>query len=723
MEKKENKEKNSSLSNIEDLAKTNKDKFISTGRSMVQNKEEIIISPDIKNQIEEIKVERNEDEIIIVKFTDFYKKKIINIIKKKELIAFLAAYILYILSLERCFEGEDVCSARIYWIFRKVIEEILSCFILSIMIQVIIFGKISRFHLIHMVLIFLLLLGYSHGELFHDHGYLNFIFYFLILFIFTILILPVVLMVYCIKNNKKNKVCIYIYIIFFICFFGSIFFYFVLIPSDCRDWAIGLNNTSIDNNKDIYGCQVQLPKKCAYKTLSKYQDFTKIKKKDCKTHRVKKPRENILKNSKSLFINNNTANIGYPLTNKDSICFLDFFEMKNLISEYFFNNLVDMDNKDILEKHYKERMPEVEVDFKDNKQGKLNINVYFNKTLSEERKLLEKNENPYSKNILYLYIDSVSRVNSLRSLKKTLKFFEKFMSYKGKSHEKYPEENYHSFQFFKYHSFKGNTHSNYPKLFFGESAGKGNITLITKHLKENGYITSYVHDYCDKDNTRLHHNYTIDEMYDHQFLLCDPNNEFVNLNEIRCLYGKQNFEHLYEYTNQFWRKYENNRKFAVSVTNQGHEETLNVIKYADEVIYNFLNNLYEDNFFKDSTIFLISDHGASLPSVYYIYDFFLKEIDLPMLYIIINDRKNTTYEQQYGCIYENQQTFITGYDIYNTIGNLLYGDNYVNINNKTQKIDTAKSENGISLFNKINPKSRRPQVYNHLGYISEYSCK
>ena len=37
-----------------------------------------------------------------------------------------------------------------------------------------------------------------------------------------------------------------------------------------------------------------------------------------------------------------------------------------------------------------------------------------------------------------------------------------------------------------------------------------------------------------------------------------------------------------------------------------------------------------------------------------------------MLYMIINDRKNSTYEKQYNNIYENQQTFITGFNRFNT---------------------------------------------------------
>ena len=46
------------------------------------------------------------------------------------------------------------------------------------------------------------------------------------------------------------------------------------------------------------------------------------------------------------------------------------------------------------------------------------INLNFNKTLSEERKTKEYNSIPYSKNILSLFIDSVSRANSIRQLKK-----------------------------------------------------------------------------------------------------------------------------------------------------------------------------------------------------------------------------------------------------------------------------------------------------------------
>ena len=180
------------------------------------------------------------------------------------------------------------------------------------------------------------------------------------------------------------------------------------------------------------------------------------------------------------------------------------------------------------------------------------------------------------------------------------------------------------------------------------------------------------------------------------------------------LYGKTNSYHLYEYGNQFWRKYKYNRKFLNIIINDGHEGTLEALKYVDDIIFNFLNNLYNNNLLKDSIIFLLSDHGVGMPSIYYFFQFYKLEEHLPMLYIIINDRKNITYNKQYNYIIQNQQTLITGYDIYNTIVNIIYGDKYKFLKNKTQNINSAKSNFGESLFNKINQKSRTTKIYDNM---------
>jgi hypothetical protein len=371
-----------------------------------------------------------------------------------------------------------------------------------------------------------------------------------------------------------------------------------------------------------------------------------------------------------------------------------------------------MDNKKIINKN--NFKSEVIIDFSKNKFGEMIINLNYNEKLSKERKKLEKNSIPYSNNIMIIYLDSVSRANAMRQLKKTINFFEKFISYKGGFHERYPAENFHSFQFFKYHSFKDYTRDNYPRLFYGDERNKTKIVRITKYLKENGFITNYCSDICERDNIRTLHNLTIDEVDDHQFLLCDPSTEIFTYSTIKCLYGKTNTEHLLEYTNQFWRKYNNNRKFSLIASNDPHEGTLESLKYLDDFIFNHLNSLFNDNLLKDSSIFLLSDHGVGMPSIYFLTDFYQYEFHLPMLFIIINDRKNISYNEQYSNIYENQQVFITAYDIYNTFANLLYGNKYEGIQNKTLYNDTPKSPYGKSLFSIIDKKKRTSKNYRNM---------
>ena len=74
-------------------------------------------------------------------------------------------------------------------------------------------------------------------------------------------------------------------------------------------------------------------------------------------------------------------------------------------------------------------------------------------------------------------------------------------------------------------------------------------------------------------------------------------------------------------------------------------------------------------------------------------------------------------------MHKNQQTFISSYDIYNTIGNLIFGDKYRIIKNKTEYKDTTKSPYGKSLFDKIDQKIRTPKFYSSIGDMADYICK
>ena len=616
------------------------------------------------------------------------------------LLLFIVSYYFYYLSLEKCFDGIDVCCRKMDWIKLKLIQLIISVIIIIALWILIIYNVISRLHLFHFILTFISFYKYSHLTFFHDHGAFNLIGLFVVIFL-SLLFLFILKLIFALFKNKYKYKFISIIILLFL-------YNAQTNPTNCDDWPKGLNNTYIENDINKYGCQIVFPKNCIYKIISYTQDLSLLSHTSC-SNKNKNARKNILKFSKSPYINKNTTKFGFPLTNNDE-------GMKdgiddNILKRYTRHNLIDMDNPIPPELP----KPEYIVDFSRDPLGELIINLNYNLSLSDERKKLESNSNPYSANIIILFIDSVSRQNGIRKLKKTLAFFEQFISYKGGHNKKYPNENFHSFQFFKYHSFQSYTGGNVPKLYYGNELRKvKDYVRITRYLRQNGYVTSYASDYCGKENSRTMHDLSEDQLYDHQLLLCDPNAFGFNSYIKRCLYGNINTYHLYEYTNQFWRKYKNNRKFSLISVNDGHEGTLELIKYTDEVIYDFLNSLYNDNLLKDTSIFLLSDHGCGLPSVYYLYDFYHIELRLPMLFIIINDRKNVDYNRQYFNIHENQQTFITAYDIYNTISNLIYGDNYVNIENKNKNHDTPKSPKGKSLFEKINAKERKPKKYREM---------
>ena len=493
----------------------------------------------------------------------------------------------------------------------------------------------------------------------------------------------------------------------FLLFFS---FYFIHSKFNCRNWNKGLNNTYIENDIKKFGCQIKIPKICPYKIGAFFLDLSKIYNIKCGKDLAGK--EETLKFSDSPYINKNTTKFGYPLTNKDPMC-LNKPTKKSNIELYVRKNLLDMDNKKLFHDG-KKNIPEIIADFSKNKYGELIIDVNYNDTLSKERKKLAKKSKPYTENILILYFDSVSRSNGLRQLKKTFRFIEKFMSYKGYSNKWYPNEKYHAFQFLKFHSFRFHTRGNYPKIFYGSKKGS-NITRITKYLKINGYVTGFSNDFCQLESCYLPHNMSQEEISDHEFIICDANKKDINSMLKRCLYDKINIGHQLEYGIQFWKKYKNNRKFLLIINNDGHEGTLEVIKYADQYIYKFLYDLFNENLLKDSIVMLISDHGCPMPSLYYFNDFFQYEDSLPMLYILSYDKKNITYDEQYKFLFQNQQKLITAYDVYNTIGHLIYWNSYKKIKNKEKSHkDTPKSKFGKSLFTEIDSK-RVPSDYKNMS--------
>ena len=388
--------------------------------------------------------------------------------------------------------------------------------------------------------------------------------------------------------------------------------------------------------------------------------------------------------------------------------------------ETFLMNLIDMDNKEQIKSIPEEFRPEVIINYDKDINGAIDINLRFNSTLSKERKKKE-NKNSLYKNILILFTDGLSRVQFIRKLPKTSQFLSKFMKYKGNSFRYNGKKNvFHGFEFLKYHSMLLTTMGNEIPMIYGRKFDEDEAYDINKYFQENGYITGIANEQCGKDSVPAEwckKNGKIiprkGSYHDHEFygLACDPFHGIgwkadrgMSSPYRRCLYGKMIIEHEIEYAKQFFEKYKNNQKYFRLIILDSHDNgTGQLINFDDEILFNFLDYIFKNNYLNNGALLFLSDHGNTTNRIFYIFNDYMLERFLPYLYIILQDDNNKTYDKQYEYIIRNQQTFIYPYDIYNTLSNIIYGEKYHLIKNKSETLDTPKSKRGKSLLGYINP--------------------
>ena len=526
---------------------------------------------------------------------NFKVKSILNLIK--EIITLFFIYLgrdLYIKSLKGCNGDEYSCLHNISFIYEgmnKCIKSSLLFLLILFLIQI----KISKYYnLIIIFAFFIEILIKDRGNSFLKHGILNLFGFFGILILGEILIIITLIYIYILKykKNKKYKIII-ITLLFFFFFFNS---FGLKEKYHCKNWDRGLNNTYIDNNSTIYSCKIDIPTyKCFIDILGPFLDFSRFI--DCKKRKNKE--KYLLYSNSNLRNQTNVKRIGFPITiNKKQQDITSLYD--KTLQIYIQNNLIDMDNLKRLNSLDRTEVPEIILDYTNNAFGELKINVNFNINLSKKRKLLEKNN--LSNNIIFIFLDNLSRVHFYRQYKKTTNFLKNFFSRKGYT----PKDNkntYHGFEFLKYHKFDKFTLYNVIPMFSGVNFNsKYKMISILKDYKDNGYITCNIQDICHKELMKIgpFKNYLYIE-FDHEYAApsCDPNiyktgyDLFYSENGLlkKCLYGKENFEYGLDYARKFWRVYRNNKRFLRIVNTYAHEYSGEKSKYTDNILYKFLKEL------------------------------------------------------------------------------------------------------------------------------------
>jgi hypothetical protein len=602
-------------------------------------------------------------------------------------VATICATILYLLSLKGCEVNDDAC-------FRTFNENVIDRLLLFIMISSLLFafqiffsflGKLSKITMIiNFAIIAFLTLYYDTGTDLVSHGGYNRILFYLVfftsLFTFSIIYLLARLVL---KTPFKT-----LFIISSLCII-TYYKYSPIFKASCDLWDKGFKNSTIDNSLP---CKIIKPRICTQVILDDVLDVSRILGLTCENFGNNK-KEALFKYLK---INNSTSVIGYPRVEKynflnDSVG--EQYQVKVL------EDIIDMDDK-FIKQEVKDSI-EFTVNFT-TYPPIANLNLKKNETLVGERSEIrkEKKTDLLLKNVFILFLDSLSRNHLKRKLNKVYKWIEKYYNPDNSTE-------YESFQLMKYHSTGTWTNPNMIPAFFGVPyylnkngyLNKGKINYI-KHFKERGYITGSTTNACSREIAGINelNNNLQWEAYDHELsaIFCDPNFQdpkfyytifngpFGILH--KCLYDKLTAYWSLDYAKQFLTKYKDEPKVFRAVLSDAHEGTGENVKYIENDVLEFLDFFINEGHLKDSVLFIMSDHGYTMPGFHSLLSSpdFLQEITLPFLNILL-PRNLNGFDDIRKNLKEFEQLMVTPYDIHKTLLSFL-------------KIENANNFRGNSLF-------------------------
>ena len=676
-----------------------------------ENKKIINLQSNIKNEekTKEISVQTEEGDNIYTNAQKIYlikpkKESIDSIILSKYIpIIFLMSisFYLYKKSLKGCEFEESVCleAANIKKFYKHGFKLFLCSLIVGFILLLMFYNLISIFIEIPFLLIYVYFFLTYQGVDLRNHGIYNSIALTIVSFLIFLLYLYLYKLF---KSLYKLKIKKFLFLLqSFV--LPLILIYYFYIQVECNNFYKGLNNLEISQNEEVDNCYFPKPKFCTIKIFDNIFDISKF------SYLIKKgvpPLPYISNyfydsdnyclnrdNSKAKFyefanrkkrLNNYGLDLAYPDTTP-----FDFrkharvgkFHYKVFNKIYDYNKRLKKYNNSLNRKN--RANPEIVIHFNnETDSGELTMD------LRQDQKLINKRRREAAKfkvrydNILFIFIDAVSKNHFRRKFPLTSNLLSNYLvtdiNDANDNNNNNKNRNINAFQFLKYNNFRPSTQVNILPMFYGDSMKSEKGSSLIKYFKEKGYITGGSENICHKELFLLEQDKNKDvifESFDHEnfAMFCDPNynppNNRVSLFKglfsmmRRCLYNKDTFEWVFEFGYQFLEKYKNERKFLRLGFIDGHEGTMEAIKYLDKSLYKFLDH-YINNYFTNSTaIFIASDHGENMISIHHLLnsDEFLYERTLGTFFLLLpkyyeKPKNNNIFENNLEIIdnYENE---------------------------------------------------------------------
>jgi hypothetical protein len=661
---------------------------------------------------------------------NFFLKCFRNNCRKDDLImtvVVIISIICYHFGLTKCEKDPSECTIKRGMIFYFTIGILsaISAVLYAVFITLSIYKRKYFIHYLYSIPAYIYYMASDNGTSTLHHGFYNAFGWCVI----SLIVFPILLFILIMNNLYKRKKYKSIFVIIVVIIIISIL-YDNYPGFTCDYWDLGLNNTRIYNDETKYPCEILHPgkNKCYLKLFDGFFDMSRFLRPSCSADNIIDKEKDVLINSlsKDFFGISKLNHFGYPITTVP-----DKYSMYNVkdLQDYqdlLTHSIIKMDVYN--EKNYpNEPYPEVELFFDENGHGNIKINVTKNETLSKERKKIAENKHSLYNNVLLVYVDALSRNIFQRKMHKISKYIEPYMLYNLDEKEK----EYTTFQFMKYNTLKGLTIPNIKAMFYGIGLEESNGVNLVKYFKEQGFVTGHTGTTCGKEifsvNALLQSQKLDYDSWDHEniALFCDQNffdPEYPLTKGVasvlkRCLYGKYAFEYMIDYTEQFWKMYPDNKKFFRIHFNEGHEGTMELVTYLADPLFEFIKYFFDNKLLDDTFMFILSDHGNHMVGPWALIrpKDYLIESTLATLFFVMPNNKKLYKDGLYDIIHENQQTFITPYDIHDTLIHLAYGTD--------EPAPNAYSKHGNSLLVELNKMERYCESPKLNLEISKSDCK
>lgn len=320
-------------------------------------------------------------------------------------------------------------------------------------------------------------------------------------------------------------------------------------------------------------------------------------------------------------------------------------------------------------------------------------------------------------NVLIIGVDSISRLNLLRTMPKTVAYL----------------NNISAFHFLGYNKVADNTFPNLLPALTGYSLSEtkeicwfnethfDDCPFVWKDFKKKGYATAFGEDaawmgifnYVKRGfgAQPTDYYYTIFNYVDE-----NENGNRHDYNVFRCVGPKMVYKKFIDYSRDYVNVMENANVpfFGFFWASSLSHDYLNYPTVADKDYYELLNEFHTKGYLENTAVVFMSDHGMRFGDIRSTYQGMMEE-RLPFLYLLLPQDFLKKYPDVEVNLRTNSRRLTTHYDLHETLLDLL------NYDNLTQKLASQNelhdAKKAYSLFEKI-PDTRTCLT----SGISEHWC-